>query len=215
MPIRHLIFDLGNVLIDLDMAATEQRLQALLGDHFRASFARNEQEGLFEAFEKGLISEADFFAELRRLAKAGTTVEELKDAWNAMLLGFPLERLLWVEHLRKRGCHTYVLSNTNVTHLEWVYHHLDAEYGISNYEQRFFDKVWYSHQLHLRKPEPEIYRYVLEDAGLDPAETLFVDDNPANVAAARAAGIRALRNPPGTDVRQTLAPVLGELTTLR
>ncbi len=205
MSIRHIIFDLGNVLIDLDIAATERRLRALLGRHFRASFVRNEQEGLFEAYEKGLIPEADFFAELRRLAKAEVSVAQLKDAWNAMLLGFPLDRLLWVEELRTRY-RTYVLSNTNETHLEWVYRHLRDDYGISDYEERFFDKVWYSHRVHLRKPEPEIYGHVLEDGDLDPAETLFVDDNPVNVEAARAAGIHAVHNPPGTDVRQTLAP---------
>ncbi len=207
MPLRHLIFDLGNVLIDLDFAATEKQLRRMLGAHFRASFARNEQEGLFEAFEKGLISEEVFFAQLQRLAGRHIGTAELKAAWNAMLLAFPLERLEWVATLRSRY-RTYVLSNTNATHLEWVYRHLRVRYGIEDYESRFFDKVWYSHHLHMRKPEPEIFAHVLAEAALEPAQTLFVDDNPANVAAAQAAGMVAVHHRPGNDIRDTLRPYL-------
>ncbi len=207
MAIRHLIFDLGNVLIDLDFTATERQLRQLLGSHYTASFTCNEQQGLFEAFEKGLISEAEFFFQLRHWAQGAVSVEMLKEAWNAMLLRFPIERLEWISQLRTRYG-TYVLSNTNETHLRWVHQHLAKQYGIAQYEQRYFDQVWYSHHLHLRKPELEIFQYVLDTANLPASQTLFVDDNPDNVAAAAQLGIVAVHHPPGHELKQTLAPFL-------
>jgi glucose-1-phosphatase len=94
----------------------------------------------------------------------------------------------------------YVLSNTNQTHIDWVHEDLKKNHHISEYEQRFFTKVYYSHEIHLRKPDVEIYEYVLQNANLNAAETLFIDDNYDNVQAAQSIGIQVIHHLLGNEI---------------
>ena len=196
-PVRHFLFDLGNVLIDLDLAASDRQLRALLGDRYTASFSTNEQRGLFERYELGQLDEAAF---LRQLDPTGEQHAALIEAWNAMLLGLPAHRLRLLDELRERGYGVYLLSNTNATHLMWVRTHLRRTYGIVDFDGRYFERAYYSHLMHRRKPDVATYEWVVADAGIPPAETLFIDDNPANVEGARAAGLRAHHHADGRDV---------------
>lgn len=201
--ISAILFDLGNVLIDLDIPRTEQRFRALLGDAFEASFARNEQHGVFRQFELGEIGEADFLLALKQNLQEEADDELLRQAWNALLLGIPAHRFRMLDAL-KSNFRLFVLSNTNATHIEWVRQYLLREHGIQNFEERFFEKVYYSHEVHLRKPDREVYEYVLNDSGLRAEELLFIDDNAANVAAAAELGIHSVLHNDGRDVSALL-----------
>ena len=198
--IKNIIFDLGNVLIDLDIQRTWQSFKHLLGEDFEKNLSKiSPDKDIFIAYEIGAISEEEFFETLRKATDAPVSVRSLKEAWNAMLLHMPLARLEMLAELKK-NYNVYLLSNTNHTHLEFVHGYLKTIHGITDFETRFFHKPYYSHLINLRKPNTDIYEFILKDAGLVPEETLFFDDMPANIEAAKKLNLRAILHPVGDDI---------------
>ncbi|MBC7449070.1 MAG: HAD family phosphatase [Hymenobacteraceae bacterium] len=191
---QHLIFDLGGVLINLDYAAPIAAFAALSGSSEPLAFTQQGQAPLFDALETGQLPDANFRAALRRTyalpAKATDTA--LDAAWNAILRDFPAERLDLLRALRGAGYGLYLLSNTNALHRAAFDDTLRRDYGLSDGLLPFFDAVYYSHEVGLRKPDPAIFRRVLTDHALAPGRTLFIDDSPQHVAAARTVGLDAL-----------------------
>ncbi len=196
--IKNIIFDLGNVLIDIDFPRSEQMLKNILGENLLDDLKKINREDIFLQYEKGNISEKEFVSTLQSLG-TDTTTQQIIDAWNAMLIGFKAPRFEMLERLGKKYA-LYVLSNTNQTHIDWVNEDLKKNHNIEQYEQRFFTKVYYSHEIHLRKPDVEIYEYVLQDAHLKAAETLFVDDNFDNIQAAKSIGIQVIHHLLGNEI---------------
>jgi FMN phosphatase YigB (HAD superfamily) len=106
-----------------------------------------------------------------------------------MILGFTTDSIELLMELRSRY-RLFLLSNTNAIH-EVVYNRLlKQEHGIENLD-RIFEKIYYSHQLKMRKPDPENFRHVLKDSGLEPGESLYIDDTLMHIETARSLGIRA------------------------
>jgi glucose-1-phosphatase len=201
--IKNIIFDLGNVLIDIDFPRSEAMLKELLGENLLENLAKNNQKDVFLAYETGKISENEFLDILIHASKKTVERSSIIDAWNAMLIGFKKPRFEMLENLRHRY-HLYVLSNTNKTHIDWVHQHLASEFGIVAYENTFFKKVYYSHEIFLRKPTVAIYEYVLRDANLLPQETVFIDDNFDNIAAAKTLGIQTIYHVLGSEITVAL-----------
>jgi glucose-1-phosphatase len=196
--IKNIIFDLGNVLIDIDFPRSEQMLKNILGESLLEDLKKINREDIFLQYEKGNISEKEFVETLQSLGE-NIESQQIIDAWNAMLIGFKPARFEMLERLAKKYT-LYVLSNTNQTHIDWVHEDLKKNHHISEYEQRFFTKVYYSHEIHLRKPDVEIYEYVLQNANLNAAETLFIDDNYDNVQAAQSIGIQVIHHLLGNEI---------------
>ncbi|MBR9920413.1 MAG: HAD family phosphatase [Bacteroidetes bacterium] len=196
MPLKNIIFDLGNVIIDLDIPATENELRKLLGPAFKGSFQKNEQHGIFRDYELGLITEDQFIRGFREILGQNIPAKEIIRIWNALLAGITKERFELLENLRN-DYRVFLLSNTNYTHIQWVYKYLKETWNITDWDNRFFDKPYYSHEINLRKPDREIYEYVLRDSNMNPSETLFIDDNKQNVLAAAELGIHILHHPEG------------------
>jgi len=192
---KNLVFDFGNVLIDLDFRRTTDQLIHWLGEDYRTKIP----DQVFTDFEVGKITEAEFFNALRATAQYPVSILQLKEAWNGMLLEIPSARLEMLERLRKDHA-IYLLSNTNITHINYVHGYLDAVHGIKDFETRFFDKAYYSHEINLRKPNSDIYEFLLKDAGLKPHETLFIDDIAENIEAAKRLGIQTHLHPVGAEI---------------
>ena len=188
-PIRNIIFDLGAVLINIDYQLTMQAF-ARLGFNPSVQFTRERQSGIFNRFEKGQITAADFLDELRAINGKPVTDNELVHAWNAMVLDMPMHRFRMLEALRTRY-RIFLLSNTNAIHIEAVWTYMDSLLGPGRWHS-YFDKAYYSHLMGMRKPDHEIYAHVLKDAGIRAGETLFLDDSPQNLDGAAALGIRTL-----------------------
>jgi FMN phosphatase YigB (HAD superfamily) len=208
--IKNILFDFGNVILDLDIPATTYAFRALMADDaaFETASRTHVQHRLFERYETGQISEAAFFEALRATADRPFTDAALREAWNAMLLGLPAHRFGTLTALRPRY-RLFMLSNTNATHIAWVHDYLLRTYGMRDFEQRFFDKVYYSHEIGHRKPDAAAFRFVLDDAGIAAHETLFVDDVPENTAAAASLGFQTLTHRfEAEDVAQALARAL-------
>ena len=204
--VRNIIFDFGNVLFDLDLGAFEREMNALLDSDFEAVRERLLRSRVFELYETGGLSTEEF---VEMLAGGVAHLEgmphrpRLIAAWNAILLGMPAPRFDMLLRLRQRY-KVFLLSNINDLHERWIADYMQREHGLADYESRYFDGVYFSHLIRLRKPAPEVFEYVLADAEILPQETMFFDDLPENVAAAQQLGIQGVWHAPGTDIESRL-----------
>jgi putative hydrolase of the HAD superfamily len=143
---------------------------------------------VFDLYEKGLITSDDFRDALNNALKTPVSHDILDAAWNSMLLDLPTARLELLKKL-KATHRTFLLSNTNEIHIDWFFNSLQQHFGIPDLSGHF-EKVYLSYQIHLRKPDAEIFQYVLDENKLDPAETLFIDDSPQHIEGAKKLGIQ-------------------------
>jgi len=141
----------------------------------------------FVQHEKGLISDDEFRNEIRNLLNTGAENHEIDAAWSAMLGDVPADRLNLLAHLRK-DYKIFLLSNTNAIHVPLFSQTVKANMDGRELES-FFDKVYYSHVIRMRKPDPEIYTHVLDQSRLNAGETLFLDDFKPNLDGAEKLGI--------------------------
>ena len=186
--IKNIIFDLGGVLLNIDYKLTDEAFRKLGIDNFDEIFSKLSQSDLFDKLEKGLISYDAFRTELKKIFNKPINDFEIDNAWNALLLDFPKERIELLKKLKNKF-NIYLLSNTNEMHCKFYNNRLKAAYQIENLDA-LFKKTYYSHLIHLRKPDKVIYEYVLNDSHLKPAETLFIDDLLINIEAANLLGIK-------------------------
>jgi glucose-1-phosphatase len=122
-----------------------------------------------------------------------------------MLLQLPKHRLDMLSRLKEKY-NVYLLSNTNKTHVDWVDGYLRTVHGftIDDFDKHYFHKVYYSHLIHLRKPNVNCYAFVLQDAQLKPEETLFIDDNAENIMGAKKVGIQTYLHKIGDEIVDVL-----------
>jgi putative hydrolase of the HAD superfamily len=198
--IKNLIFDFGGVIINLDpkrmvMAFAELGVKDI--EKVNKSIA---DAGLYLDLEMGLITPAGFREGMRKCTGLKLTDSQVDNAWNAMILDIPPSRLALLEEL-KENYNIFLLSNTNEIHYMYFNKYLSETYGIQKLDQ-IFTKCYYSHQLKLRKPEPEIFLKVLSLAGLKADECLFIDDSKENVKTARDLGIHGITHHPGEEINQ-------------
>ena len=205
--VKNIIFDLGNVIIDLDIDRTWLQLNHWLGDNYEAELKKlTANEDIFIQFEVGKISEETFFQTLRNTTEYPLSIRQLKEAWNSMLLQIPETRFGMLSRLKEKY-NVYLLSNTNETHVAWVDGYLQTVYGftIHDFDERFFHKSYYSHLINLRKPNENIYEFVLQDANLKAEETLFVDDNFQNIEGAKRVGLQTILHEIGAEIVDVMA----------
>lgn len=195
--IRNIIFDFGGVIVDLDKQRSLDALRAS-GVDAGAFIGTYTQDGPFAGLEVGETAPDDFYREIARLAGASAACDSadalsparIREAWNLMLVRIPPRRLQALLRLRERY-RLFLLSNTNVIHWE---HSVAGEafFGWQGHRpEDFFERIFLSYELHLVKPGEAIFRRVLEETGLMPAETLFIDDSAANCATAERLGLHA------------------------
>jgi FMN phosphatase YigB (HAD superfamily) len=187
--IKNIIFDLGGVIINLDIPKTISEFNKLSANPFESIYNQLQQTPIFDLFDKGQISESDFFFELKKSLKKPVTDTQLLFAWNAMLLDFPGHRLELLNQLKQRY-RIFLLSNTNETHINRFEKDLYQQHGYENLEP-FFEKVYYSCRIGMRKPDREIFDFVLKENALNASETIFIDDSPQHIEGALKTGIKA------------------------
>ncbi|MBK9336544.1 MAG: HAD family phosphatase [Lewinellaceae bacterium] len=197
--IQNIIFDFGNVLFDLDLEATNRHMERLLGDRYAATRDKLLTSDVFRLYEVGGLSTEEFVDTLCRAAEPPLRSEDVVAAWNSIFIGMPPERFEMLLRLRRRY-NVFLLSNINDLHANWIDAYMAREHGLSDFQTRYFDAVYYSHLLRLRKPDRDIYEYVLADAELVPEQTVFIDDLTPNIEAARQAGITGILKTPDVDI---------------
>ena len=191
-----ILLDLGGVLIDVDYARTAQEFSMLGFTDFDRLYSKAKQDHLFDGFETGALSPAQFRDGIRRVvAPLGLpSGEKLDDAtidrcWNAMLGSIPKERMALVAQLQQRY-QVLLLSNTNAIHVPAFTEIVQRENGIADFKA-CFDGAYYSCEMGLRKPDAAAYHHVLAQHGASPERTLFIDDSIQHVIGAREAGLKA------------------------
>jgi putative hydrolase of the HAD superfamily len=186
---KTLIFDLGDVIIDIDYLVTIGEFQKLAKVDFSHLVSYNKQHHLFDKFETGHITAQQFRDELKQYLKDETSDEDINRAWNSILFGYPEQKIRLLQQLKPRY-HTLALSNINEIHLASINEAARSKFGLEHFES-LFHKAYYSNLVGYRKPDKEIYELVLKMENINPTETFFVDDKAENVEAAKTLGLNA------------------------
>ncbi|WP_256009531.1 HAD family hydrolase [Desertivirga xinjiangensis] len=185
--IKNIIFDYGNVIFNIDFNKTQHSFTELGIKNVERFFAHAGHDPIFNEFEKGNISSAEFRDGVRRISgEPGLTDDQIDNAWNTLLIGVPPvnhEILLKA----KKQYRTFLLSNINEIHMDYINDYLNREYHIESNDV-FFEKVYYSHLIRMRKPDREIFEFVARDSNLIPEETLYIDDSPQHLKTAQEMG---------------------------
>ncbi len=205
--IKNIIFDLGNVIIDLDIPRTTQEMARLLRHPDQASTTWVELQSILNQYETGFISDELFINAFIRRSRPHVYAQQIIRAWNAMLIDIPRERLDFLKELKAKGFRIYLLSNTNALHLAWVNRYMTKHHSTSSLDP-WFDKTYYSHLMQRRKPNDDCFEYVLRDAQLEADQTIFIDDLYDNILGAQRSGIRGLHLTGGHDVVSALKTYL-------
>ena len=207
MQVKNVIFDFGNVLFDLDLPSIERHLRQYLGEQFEAAGKKMRRDRVFELYETGGLSTEEFVDTLRFAVDPPLDGQQIISAWNSIFIGMPKHRFDMLMRLRQRY-KVFLLSNINELHAAWIDDYMVREHGIADFQSLYFDAVYYSHLIRLRKPDREIYEYVLADAEILPEETIFFDDMEANVEAARQTGIRSVLHPAGKEIEEVVSSLV-------
>lgn len=203
MPVKNVIFDFGNVLFDLDLPSIERHFRQYFGERFETAGNKLRHDRVFELYETGGLGTEEFVDTLRFAVDPPLAADQIIAAWNSIFVGMPKHRFDMLLRLRKRY-KVFLLSNINELHANWIDDYMVREHGISDFQARYFDAVYYSHLIRLRKPDREIYEYVIADAELVPEETLFFDDLEVNVETARQTGIQGMLHPAGKEIEEVI-----------
>ena len=195
---RNIIFDLGGVMIDLSFQRMQEELQKLGADPSAffvkscATEASTISDGisasdLIKGYQTGDVGTDKFIGMLQKCCAKPVSKDEIVNAWNSCLNGLPKERLEMVKSLRAKGYKTYILSNINDLHWEYIKQKYFERQGYMVGD--LFDAAFCSHEVHMAKPDPLIFRHVLKEIGSNGEDCLFIDDSSINVEIAKTEGI--------------------------
>jgi putative hydrolase of the HAD superfamily len=184
--IKHIIFDLGNVILNIEYQKTINEFNKIGIKDASVFYSQSIQQEIFNLLETGKISEFDFLNEVNKLCPKAS-YKQILLAWNALILDLPQKRISLINNL-KSSFSIYLLSNTNVIHINEI----KKKIGVKKYNRFYnlFNKVYYSHEIGLRKPNPEAFNIILNENELNVNEVLFIDDSIQHINTAKKLGIK-------------------------
>lgn len=183
--ITTIIFDFGGVIINLDLPLCIRNLKAIGASDTEKYLSNFGQSGFFLQWEKGEINIENFRDEIRKLSQKEISDKEIDDAWCSFLQDIPEERIKLLEKLKGKY-RLLLLSNSNPLHIDVS---AANEFGRYGYKlDDIFDKCYISYELGLTKPDPAIFKHILDDLSLNPEECLFLDDGEKNIRIAQELG---------------------------
>lgn len=189
--VKNLIFDLGGVILDLSVDHTLDSFSQLSNMPRERVMELYTTGTGFLQYEKGEIDDAEFRAYIRKTFSITADDATLDATWNAMLRGIPAVKLELLLRLQNEF-RVFLLSNTNGIHLHYINEVMLPANGSGKALDDYFHRAYYSHRMRKRKPDAEIFEQVLEENHLLPEQTLFLDDNAANIEGAESLGIRTI-----------------------
>ena len=186
--IKNIIFDLGDVILNIDVPVASKSFAELSGREQAEILEIFSKNALFRQFETGELDEAGFRNYIRKILDFTDLSDDAIDtAWNSLLLDLPPERVELLQKLAKKY-RLFLLSNTSSIHITQVNKILEASTGVKKLDD-LFEIVFLSYEMGLMKPDSRIYQKVLDQASLVAEETLFLDDNRDNIEGAAKLGI--------------------------
>ncbi|MFW5805963.1 MAG: HAD family hydrolase [Bacteroidales bacterium] len=197
---KNIVFDLGQVLLPIDFDAPVRAFKNLGLQDFDTMYHETVQAGLFNLLETGKITEEHFRDEMRRISGMPWTDKQIDDAWNTIILEFRPATIEMLKTLSKTY-RLFLLSNTNSIHYKCYNEQVKQRFcpdGI----QAYFERIFLSHQMGMRKPDPDIFLAMAKETATVAEQTLFIDDNADNVHTARSLGYHILHLCDGMKVEE-------------
>ena len=184
--VKAIIFDLGAVILNINYQNTIDEFKKLGVKNPNSFYSKKTQTHLFNQIETGKISQKEFLLQLQK-ETSDASIQQVKNAWNAMLLDLPEERIKLLKSLNQNYA-IFLLSNTNALHIC----EFKRKLGNKEYAEFYnlFDKVYYSHKIGFRKPQAEAFTIILNQNKLAAHEVLFIDDSPQHIEGAKKLGIK-------------------------
>jgi putative hydrolase of the HAD superfamily len=187
MKIENIIFDFGGVVLDIDPQLTINEF-AKLGFTDLEKANSDEFTQLIRKFERGIFTPEIFREKMKSFLEIKISDQQFDDAWNALLYDIPSERIEIIEQV-KANYRILLLSNSNEIHYDLYVRDLQLRFGYREFADLFHD-AYFSFDVHLSKPDIEIYEFIINQNELNPETTLFIDDREDNIEAARKAGLQ-------------------------
>lgn len=185
--IKNLILDMGGVILNVSYHKVVETFKSYGIEDFDKIYTQANQVEIIDKFEEGKCSIEEFRDGIRALLKQPLTDEQIDKAWFAMILDLPKEiiQLLGVLKLKYK---LFLFSNTNELHIEFLKKDFERQLGFDLFSC-VFNKAYFSNEIQRRKPHPESFQFVVDDAGIKPEETLFIDDSPQHLEGAKQIGL--------------------------
>lgn len=203
--IKNVVFDLGGILVDLDIDRCRESFRRLGMDAVAELINPYYPAEMIGRLEHGLITFHEMCDEMRRLAATpAVTDDEIGRAYGDFLTGIRIEKLRQIDRLRARGIRTYILSNNNPSSMRFIREMFAAD---GKRLEDYFDGIYLSYEMRELKPSAAIFRKMIADSGMQPEQTLFIDDGQKNVDAAQALGFAVYKPAPGEDFGHLLDSV--------
>jgi len=185
--IKNVIFDLGGVVLDIDETIVYKELEKM-GINVSELARSKEFMGIISRFDTGVYTAPTFRKKVKALLGLEKMTDQKFDAlWNAMLLDIPRERIEAIEQVKKHY-KIFLMSNSNEIHYDLYIRDLQLRFGYDEFD-KLFNKSYFSFDIHLEKPDPRFFEFILDHEHILPEETLFIDDTAENIKAAKALGI--------------------------
>jgi len=195
--VKNIIFDLGGVILNIDYGQTANAFKKIGVANFDKIYSQARQGQVFDKLETGELT-PDEFREYMKEIVPSLQLSDIDKSWNAMLLDLPAPRIDLLKKLKKKY-RLFLLSNTNEIHIKCFRKIIESSYG-ENIFDAIFEHQYYSSDIGMRKPNAECFQYVLKKNGMEPSETLFIDDSIQHVEGARKLKINAYHLIPGEDI---------------
>lgn len=185
--IKNLLLDMGGVILDVSYQRVIETFKSYGIENFDKIYTQAKQVEIIDLFEEGKCTAEEFRDGIRKLVGKELSDEQIDKAWFSMILEIPRDviQLLGVLKLKYR---LFLFSNTNVLHIEYLKKEFERQLGFDLFNC-VFDKAFFSNEIHHRKPHPESFKYVLEQAGIEAEETLFIDDSKQHLEGASKVGL--------------------------
>lgn len=200
--IDNIIFDLGNVILDIDYQSTIKMFEKIGIENASILYSKSSQTKIFDQLETGEITKEDFILEIQKIIPKASK-SEIINAWNAIIKDLPESRIDILKNLKNKFS-IFLLSNTNSIHIDYIVKKIGR--GKYNEFYNLFDKVYYSHKVKLRKPDPNIFKLIINENNLKIKNTLFIDDSIQHINSAKKLGLQTYHLSNSIESLETIFP---------
>ena len=183
--IKNVLFDMGGVIMTLNRMNCIKAFQELGFSDIETYLDDYCQKGPFLKVEDGSIEKEEFFNSIREHIPNASD-DEIRDAFMQFIVDIPVHRIAFIRKLKEKGFRTMLLSNTNPVLFPEISKRYFTQEGLS--VEDYFDGIFLLYKIRAVKPDHDAFRQVIRLSGIDPEETLFIDDSQRNLDSASSFG---------------------------
>lgn len=197
MAVKNIMFDLGGVIMTIDQPSAVERFKEIGLKDADTRLDLYTQSGIFGDLEEGKITDREFIRELSKLVGRELSYDECKYAWRGYTKEVPMRNIKVLDKLKSMGYRLILISNTNPFMMDWA---MSSDFsGDGRPLSAFFDSMYMSYKMKVMKPNERMFSEIIRQEGINPEETLFVDDGPKNVSMGKTLGLKTFCPKNGED----------------